>query len=66
MNISILLLKIISSIFFVCLTFFIGIATMIYGWGIHPVSWGWIIFSSVATWIIMVLMTLINAIPNKD
>jgi hypothetical protein len=44
------------------LSFALGVLTMIYGWGLHPQSWAWIIGGAIAggllyaltQWIMMV------------
>lgn len=41
------------------IVFFIGMATMIYGWGLEPQSWLWIVGGHFTTVFILVLTDLI-------
>jgi len=45
------------------LTATVGIASMMNGWGLEPVNWGWIIFSYVFACTIGVVGAIIN--PSK-
>ena len=27
----------------------LGIAIMVFGWGLHPISWGWVIWGGIAS-----------------
>jgi len=40
----------------------ISVITMIYGWGLTPANWGWILFGYLAT----VILTLLSAAVSED
>jgi uncharacterized membrane protein (UPF0136 family) len=45
--------------------FFIGITSMMLGWGLQPKSWGWIIACFVATLVLVVFTNVIAAVADK-
>ena len=49
--------KVIASIFGFILSLIISIAVMIYGWGLEPKSWAWIILGGIVIRIIIETMT---------
>jgi len=51
--------KIIATTFLWVLSFIILILTMIYGWGLEPKSWWWIIGGGIFTRILIEIMTSI-------
>ena len=50
----------ILSILLLVIIAIISILTMIYGWGLEPVSWGWIIGAALAQFVIMGIVALIK------
>ena len=40
----------------------LGILLMIYGWGLTPASWPWIIGCIVANWALLIVMSLFRAL----
>lgn len=54
--------KLLSRIFLLCLVVGLNATTMIYGWGLHPRSWWWIIGSGViANSVIRVIFDAVEA-----
>lgn len=54
------LLKLIIVGLIMILTFIIAIVIMIFGWGLHPVSWGWIIGGTFVQWFFFIILSLIS------
>jgi len=38
----------------------LGVLVMIYGWGLTPVSWWWIIGGVIGTWVLALLITIVG------
>lgn len=51
--------KLIASIGMLCVSFFVTIATMIFGWGLEPKNWAVIIFIGFLGQIIVAIMSAI-------
>jgi uncharacterized BrkB/YihY/UPF0761 family membrane protein len=48
--------RIIALVAVVVLSFTVGVLTMIYGWGLHPRSWSWIIGGAFAVALLAALV----------
>lgn len=55
-----MLIKIMAATFIVIVSFFIGIALMVYGWGLQPQSWPWIIGMSIAGLVVTMMANVVN------
>lgn len=54
------LLKLIIVGLLMVLGFIVSLVVMIFGWGLHPASWGWIIGGVIAQWFFMIILSLIS------
>ena len=52
--------QLLASIFILVLIFLLSIAAMIWGWGLEPQSWGWIIWGYVGVFILGILSNIIS------
>lgn len=54
------MIKILAMGFVLFLGFIVGILVMIYGWGLIPMSWGWIISGYFISIFLLILMKAIE------
>lgn len=55
------LFKLLVTLFMTLMIIPVGLATMIYGWGVQPASWGWILFGYLWTIVVTVLSGMVNS-----
>lgn len=66
MNIVVILLKFMLTAGIAVTSFFLGLGIMMYGWGLKPQSWSWIILGALASFVLTVIALVINALPTED
>lgn len=48
------------------LAFVVGLGVMVFGWGLRPVSWGWIVGGGVFGQVVIALMQAIVKPPSGE
>jgi len=59
-----MLAKIVSQFAIMAMSFFIGLGVLMYGWGLQPKSWGWIVGGAFANLFFLIVSLALT--KSKD